>query len=128
MPEAAPIPTHPKPIRRDSESYGNSIELKSADSFAGSVAAGGFCGTDSHYKLYVVGRFSKPYKSSSFWQDDSILTAGKSAQGKHTGAWVDFGGEREVMLKVGISFVSEAGAMKNLAERDSRVGLRSGSR
>ncbi|MGA8728006.1 MAG: GH92 family glycosyl hydrolase [Terracidiphilus sp.] len=99
---------------RGSESYGNSIELRSADSFAGSVAAGGFCGTDSHYKLYVVGQFSKPYKSSSLWQDDSILTADKSAQGKHTGAWVNFGGEREVMLKVGISFVSEAGAMKNL--------------
>src|ERR1017187_2099212 len=108
--------THPTQsnAQHGSEPYRNSIELKSADYVAGSVAAGGFCGTDSHYKLYVVGRFNKPYKSSSLWQDDSILPAGKSAQGKHTGAWVDFGGEREVLLKVGISFVSEAGALNNL--------------
>ena len=40
----------------------------------------------------------------------------KSAQGKHTGAWLDFGSEHEVELKVGISFVSEAGAAANLRQ------------
>jgi predicted alpha-1,2-mannosidase len=48
------------------------------------------------------------------WQDDAVLTSGKSAQGKHTGAWLDFGSEHEVILKVGLSFVSEAGARQNL--------------
>ena len=102
---------HPQ---RGSESYGNSIELNGADSFAGSVTAGGFCGSDSHYKLYVAGRFKKPYKSSALWQDDTILSAAHTAQGKHTGAWLDFGSEHRVVLKVGISFVSEAGALNNL--------------
>ncbi len=100
--------------QRGSESYGNSIELKGADSFAGSVTAGGFCGSDSHYKLYAAGRFDKPYKTAALWQDGVILGAAKSAQGKHTGAWLDFGSEREVVLKVGISFASEAGALNNL--------------
>ena len=97
-----------------SEAYGNAIELKNAESFVGSVAAGGFCGSDSHYKLYVAGSFNKPYKASALWQDEAILTAAHSAHGKHTGAWLDFGNQHEVVLKVGISFVSEAGALSNL--------------
>jgi predicted alpha-1,2-mannosidase len=98
------------------ESYGNQIELKDNDSFSGSVAAGGFCSSDSHYKLYVTGQFSKPYKIAKLWQDDAILGDQKSAQGKHTGAWLDFGSEHEVELKVGVSFVSEAGAAANLRQ------------
>jgi predicted alpha-1,2-mannosidase len=99
------------PVSRDA--YGNRIELGGNDSFTGWVAAGGFCGTDSHYKLFVTGRFNKPFKTSKLWQDDAIL-AGTSAQGKHTGAWLDFGSQREILLKVGISFVGEAGARHNL--------------
>ena len=99
---------------RGSDLYGNAIELKSADSFAGSVAAGGFCGSDSHYKLYVVGSFNKPYKTTALWKDDAILTRAHSVQGKHTGAWLDFGNQHEVVLKVGISYASEAGALHNL--------------
>jgi predicted alpha-1,2-mannosidase len=94
--------------------FGNQIELNTGDSFAGSVAAGGFCGQESHYKLYVAGSFNKPYKSSAVWQDDAVSSDRKSAQGKHTGAWLDFGNEREVVLKVGVSFVSQAGARNNL--------------
>jgi predicted alpha-1,2-mannosidase len=97
-----------------SAAYGNRIELNGASSYAGSVAAGGFCGPESHYKLYVAGSFNKPYKKSAVWQDDTVSSDSKSAQGKHTGAWLDFGNEREVVLKVGISFVSEEGAHNNL--------------
>jgi predicted alpha-1,2-mannosidase len=96
------------------EAYGNQIELGQNNSFAGSVSAGGFCGSDSHYKLYVTGQFSKPYKTSRLWKDDAILADAKSAQGKHTGAWLDFGSEHEVLLKVGLSFVSQDGAQANL--------------
>ena len=93
--------------------YGNQIELNSDTSFTGASAAGGFCGPESHYKIYVAGRFNKPYKSSAIWQDESI-SSGKRARGKHTGAWLDFGHEREIEYKVGISFVSEEAARNNL--------------
>jgi predicted alpha-1,2-mannosidase len=99
---------------RGSDAYSNRIDLGGGDSFSGSVAAGGFCGTDSHYKLYVNGRFNKPYKSTALWQDDLILGPKPSAEGKHTGAWLDFGNEHEVILKVGISFVGNEGARTNL--------------
>jgi predicted alpha-1,2-mannosidase len=96
------------------DAFGNQIALNADNSYTGSVTAGSFCGTHSQYKLYVAGRFNKPYKNSSLWQDDKIIGAAKSAQGKHTGAWLDFGSEHEVVLKVGISYVSEAGARDNL--------------
>ena len=104
----------PRPQDASRDAFGNSIELTSPTSYAGAVIAGSFCGTDSQYKLYVAGRFDKPYKTSALWQDDAILSAAKSAQGKHTGAWLDFGNQHEVVLKVGISYVSQAGARNNL--------------
>jgi predicted alpha-1,2-mannosidase len=100
--------------RRDHDAFSNRIELKDGDTYVGSVTAGAFCSSNSHYKLYVAGHFNKPYKSTSVWQDGEILSAAQSAQGKHTGAWFDFGKQHEVILKVGISFVSEAGALNNL--------------
>ena len=97
---------------RDLEAFGNHIEIEPDGSFSGWTSAGRFCGSDSHYKVFVAGRFSKHQKSVSLWQDGAL--GSKSASGKHTGAWFDFGKEREILLKVGISFVSEAGAQANL--------------
>jgi predicted alpha-1,2-mannosidase len=96
------------------EEFGNRIEVKPDGSFSGWTSAGRFCGSRSSYKLYVAGRFSKPVTRSSMWQDDEILTDVQSAEGKHTGAWLDFGKQHEVLLRVGISFVSESGARANL--------------
>jgi predicted alpha-1,2-mannosidase len=95
-------------------SFGNHIEIKPDGSFSGWSSAGRFCGSDSHYEIYVFGRFDKPASHSAIWQDDAVHTEAQSAQGKHTGAWLDFGRQHEVLLKVGISFVSEAGARNNL--------------
>jgi len=102
----------------DRDSFGNRIELNGADAYAGSVTAGAFCGTHSQYTLFVAGRFDKPFKASAVWQDEAVTNGGVSAQGKHTGAWLDFGNAHEVLLKVGVSFVSEAGA---LANRDQEI-------
>jgi len=104
----------PPPGAQDRSQFGDRIELTSPTSYVGSATAGNFCGPRSQYKIYVAGRFSKPYKSSAVWQDDAIEGTAKSAQGKHTGAWLDFGNEHEVLLKVGVSYVSEAGALSNL--------------
>ncbi|MGD0733180.1 MAG: GH92 family glycosyl hydrolase [Terracidiphilus sp.] len=98
----------------DRSFFGNQIELTSPTSYVGSSTGGNFCGPHSEYTIYVAGRFSKPYKTSSLWQDDTIEGAAKSVKGKHTGAWLDFGNEHEVLLKVGVSYVSEAGALRNL--------------
>jgi predicted alpha-1,2-mannosidase len=118
--------SEPNENPRDHEAFGNHIEIKPDGSFSGWTGAGRFCGSDSHYKLYVAGKFSRPFKSTSVWQDDAILTGAKTAQGKHTGAWAEFDRTKQIgvisqsddgtmlELRVGVSFVSEAGALANL--------------
>ena len=109
----------------DHEAFGNHIEIKPDGSFSGWSSAGRFCGSDSGYKIYVAGKFSKQIKSSTMWQDDTLLKDAKSATGKHTGAWLDFDKSKDVglttydtdavlVLRIGVSFVSEAGARMNL--------------
>ena len=99
--------------------FGNHIEIKPDGTFSGWSSAGRFCGSDSHYKIYVAGRFNQPVAHTSLWQEDAIHTDAHSAEGKHTGAWLDFGKQYEVLLKVGISFVSEASARNNLEKEIS---------
>ena len=94
--------------------FGNHIAIQPDGTFSGWSSAGRFCGSMSHYKIYVSGRFNKPVSRSAVWQDDAIHADARSAEGRHTGAWLDFGKQHEVLLKVGISFVSEAGARNNL--------------
>jgi putative alpha-1,2-mannosidase len=100
----------------DDHIFLNSIQLKGNDAYAGSSTAGGFCSSHSQYKIYVAGRFKQPYQNSALWQDDSIDPNRRSVEGKRTGAWLDFGNAHEVVLKVGISFVSQAGAEANLVK------------
>jgi predicted alpha-1,2-mannosidase len=100
---------------RHADNYENQIALRGPDAFTAWSSSGHFCSTASHYKIYAMGQFNKPFKTSAVWQDDSIQ-AGRSAQGKHTGAWLDFGGEQQVELRIGISFVSEDAARGNLAK------------
>jgi predicted alpha-1,2-mannosidase len=107
------IPGHDNPPQQ-LEGFGNRIEVKPDGSFSGWTSAGRFCGSRSSYKLYVAGRFNKPVTRSSMWQDDEIHADVRSAEGKHSGAWLDLGKQHEVLLKVGISFVSEGSARANL--------------
>jgi predicted alpha-1,2-mannosidase len=98
-----------------SDNYENQIALAGTDSFTAWSRAGHFCSTASHYKIYAAGQFNKPYSKASVWQDVAILSDAKSSHGKHTGAWLDFGDQHEIELKVAVSFVSEEGARENLA-------------
>jgi predicted alpha-1,2-mannosidase len=98
----------------DTENDENAIELTSPHSFHASSRAGHFCSSNSHYTIYASGSFDKPFKSTAVWQNEAILNDAKSARGKSTGAWLDFGNTREVTLKIGISFVSAEGAQANL--------------
>lgn len=99
---------------RDHEGFGNHITIKPDGTFSGWSSAGRFCGSDSAYKVYVAGRFDKLAAHTAVWQDDAVHIDTSSAEGKHTGAWLDFGNQHAIELKVGVSFVSEAGALANL--------------
>lgn len=97
------------------KTFGDHIDIKPDGSFSGWARAGRFCGPESAYKIYVAGQFDKLPAHTALWQDNAVLTDAQSAEGKHTGAWLDFGKQHEVLLKMGVSFVSEDGARANLA-------------
>ncbi|MER5597668.1 GH92 family glycosyl hydrolase [Streptomyces sp. NPDC002265] len=102
---------------------------------SGSVTSGNFCGyldpegRRAYYTLYFTARFDRPFKATGTWQDDRLTPGSTSASGgtggfsaggrpvagKGAGGYVEFEpGTGPVNVKVGISYVSRAGAEANL--------------
>jgi len=100
------------PVGREKD--GSKVELTGNNGLRGTVTTGGVCGSDTRYTIYIAAKFDQPFESFATWQDDEIHHGERKAEGKHTGAWLDFGDRREVQMKAGISYVSEANAQENL--------------
>jgi len=100
----------------------------------GSVTSGNFCGylhevdRRSYYTLHFVAYFDRPFAQVGTWHDGAISPAAVSAgggtgygekgippPGKGSGAWVTFAPGSVVGVRIGISYVSAAGAEANLA-------------
>lgn len=103
---------------------------------SGSVTSGNFCGyldpegRRAYYTLYFTARFDRGFKATGTWQDDRLSPGstettggtggfgqgGRPVAGKGAGGYVEFEpGAGPVNVKVGISYVSRAGAEANLA-------------
>ncbi|WP_369249813.1 GH92 family glycosyl hydrolase [Streptomyces sp. R41] len=103
---------------------------------SGSVTSGNFCGyldpegRRAYYTLYFTARFDRDFKATGTWQDDKLSPGtteasggtggfgqgGRPVAGKGAGGYVEFApGSDPVNVKVGISYVSRAGAEANLA-------------
>ncbi|MFE7974345.1 GH92 family glycosyl hydrolase [Streptomyces shenzhenensis] len=103
---------------------------------SGSVTSGNFCGyldpegRRDYYTLYFTATFDRAFKATGTWQDDQLnpgataasggtggfANGGRPVAGKGAGGYVEFEpGAGPVHAKVGISYVSQAGAAANLA-------------
>ncbi|MDH6218730.1 GH92 family glycosyl hydrolase [Streptomyces pseudovenezuelae] len=103
---------------------------------SGSVTSGDFCGyldpegQRAYYTVYFTAKFDRDFKTTGTWQDDKLTPGSTSASGgtggfsgggrpvagKGAGGYVEFEpGDGPVNAKVGISYVSQAGATANLA-------------
>ncbi|MFE7173887.1 GH92 family glycosyl hydrolase [Streptomyces sp. NPDC057616] len=103
---------------------------------SGSVTSGDFCGyldpegQRPYYTVYFTARFDRAFKATGTWQDDRLSpgsreasggtggfsSGGRPVAGKGAGGYVEFEpGSGPVSVKVGISYVSQAGAAANLA-------------
>ncbi|GAB1326857.1 GH92 family glycosyl hydrolase [Streptomyces sennicomposti] len=103
---------------------------------SGSVTSGNFCGyldpegQRAYYTLYFTARFDRAFKATGTWQDDRLnpgstsatggtggfAQGGRPVAGKGAGGYVEFApGAGPVGVKIGISYVSQAGAAANLA-------------
>lgn len=103
----------------------------------GSVLTGAFCGRranggtnnrKSYYRLYFSASFDRAFSSTGTWKDGTLApgsTTGSGGEGYATGAdragrgsggWVGFdtASDNDVHMRIGISYVSRAGAETNL--------------
>jgi len=100
----------------------------------GSVTGGNFCGylspdrRESYYTLHFVARLDQAFTAGGAWTDTTLHPGAREAQGgttygdrghppgrKGSGAWIAFQPGATVNMRVGISYVSLAGARANLA-------------
>ncbi|OEV08487.1 GH92 family glycosyl hydrolase [Streptomyces nanshensis] len=113
--------------------------------FCGRRANGGENNRKSYYRLYFSATFDRPIDSAGTWRDGTLspgstsggggegYATGKDRAGRGSGGWVGFdtggaggagatggtsrtGGDRTVHMRMGISYVSRAGAEANLRQ------------
>ena len=104
---------------------------------SGEVTSGNFCGyldpvdRRSYYTLHFVAVFDQPFATHGVWRDLAVTPGGTQSsggtgygpkgfpEGGHgSGAWVGFDPRRAggvVHVRIGLSYVDEAGARANLA-------------
>ena len=127
-------------------SSASEVRLVGDNELTGSVTSGDFCGIPGNYTLYFVARFSTPFVASGTWHGGApgptascsgtadascgAQSGGLSPSASCTGtadascgAWVSFRrpgdtAAQTVVAKVGVSYVSAAGAAGNLATED----------
>ena len=99
----------------------SAVHVAGTHRLSGQVTSGAFCGTGTDYTLYFVAEFDRPFRAAGTWDGTAVDPGGRSCQGRSCGAYVTFdgtGAPATVAMKVGISFVSSAGAAANLAAED----------
>ncbi len=129
----------------DSEvgSTASTIRIDAANRIVtGSVTSGNFCGylaedrRESYYTLHFVAVFDQPFEAGGTWRDDRVFKGategnggtgygkrGHPPAGKGAGGWISFDPKRAstVTVRIGVSYVDEAGARANL-EHESPAG------
>ncbi|NYT40670.1 glycoside hydrolase family 92 protein [Sphingomonas sp. R-74633] len=125
-------------IRPSASEVGSSdahIEIDAATrTVKGWVTSGNFCGQSpekrrSYYTLHFVAEFDQAFQVGGTWENEVLKAGATSASGgtsygdypapplgKGSGGWISFrGAKKPVDVRIGISYVDEAGARANLA-------------
>ncbi|MDT8913311.1 GH92 family glycosyl hydrolase [Amycolatopsis sp. PS_44_ISF1] len=83
----------------------------------GRVRAGGFCAGHDEHTVYFTATFDRPFSSFGTWRGSTRTPGARDAAGTGgNGAWAGFDAttDREVVVKVGLSYTGPEGARKNL--------------
>ncbi len=113
----------------------SSVHIVGHDEVEGHVSSGQFCGTGTSYTLHFVARFDRPFSSAGTWGNAGVRPGTDACSGTTCGSFVTFDTtkERQILMKVGISFVSTRNAQQNLQAEDpgwsvERVGVQAADR
>lgn len=105
----------------DSDSSGTgatdqTIRIVGDDLVMGTLTSGHFCNSPGTYTVHFAARFSRPFASTGVWLNDQLYPTLKKIYGQKSGAYLGFdtSASSTVEVKVGLSFVSEANALRNL--------------
>ena len=90
------------------------------DEIEGQVSSGQFCGTGTDYTLSFAARFNRPFSSAGTWDGSGVRTGSSACTGTTCGSFATFDTttQRQVLMKVAISFVSTQDAVQNLEAED----------
>ncbi|WP_345349420.1 GH92 family glycosyl hydrolase [Actinoallomurus liliacearum] len=82
----------------------------------GTATAHGLC-NNSKYTVYFDVTFDRPFTAHGTWQGGTVTPGSSSATGSGSGAYLTFdtSADSTVTAKIGLSYVSTAGAAKNAA-------------
>jgi predicted alpha-1,2-mannosidase len=83
---------------------------------SGTTTPHGLC-NNSKYTMYFDITFNRPFTAHGTWAGGKVTPGSSSASGSGSGAYLTFdtGSDTAVTAKVGMSYVSTAGAAKNMA-------------
>jgi predicted alpha-1,2-mannosidase len=98
----------------------SSVHLVGHDEVEGQVSSGQFCGTGTSYTLHFVALFDRPFSSAGTWTAAGVAPGTAPCTGTTCGSFVTFDTmkERQLVMKVGVSFVSTDDALQNLRAED----------
>ncbi|MES9523791.1 GH92 family glycosyl hydrolase [Streptomyces capoamus] len=105
---------------------------KARRTITGHVTSGGFCGSRNRYRVYFSAVFDQPFASVGTWHDALVSPGGDKGthgdvrvSGARSGAYVTFDTSRlqTVGVKVGLSYVSVAGAAENAAREQGAAAF-----
>ncbi len=88
----------------------------STRSISGAEVSGHFCRKRDETTIYFYAVFSRPFSKFGTWSDHTLYRGSKQGDGKASGAYVtfDLSGNRTVLVKAAISYVSIADAKENV--------------
>ncbi|WP_435215343.1 GH92 family glycosyl hydrolase [Streptomyces sp. bgisy034] len=108
--------------RANQKVYGSEVHVVGDRTVEGRVEAGNFCAGKDRHTVYFTATFDRPFTSHGTWRGTTPSPGQRDAAGEGgNGAWVTFdaGADRDVVVKVGLSYTGVEGARKNLkAETD----------
>lgn len=93
----------------------------SGSTVTGTFTGGGFCGSPKTYQIFFRMEFDRAPSSVGTWLGGTISSGSTSTSGTNSGGWLNFDttANAVVQVRIGISFVSQAGAAANLSSEQT---------
>ncbi|MFF3397573.1 GH92 family glycosyl hydrolase [Streptomyces sp. NPDC002659] len=103
--------------RANQKVYDSEVHVIGDRTVEGRVHAGNFCAGKDDHTVYFTATFDRPFKAQGTWRGSTPEPGSRDAAGEGgNGAWVSFDAstDKDVVVKVGLSYTGVEGARRNL--------------